>query len=295
MKWRRYVGVDMQCGEIRVVALRRRWRKGGQLVGSQICSIPSGSFPEDLRRISPSFRQTLVTTLHDVLPPVVFKERRVALSLPDHCGYVMTLDIEKFPRLRGEGKQVVAWQLGKVLPGLSDLQFDYQVLTRSGGGSVRLLVIAAEKEVVSCYEDLFGQAGFIPEHIGFYGLNVYRHWRYRLDPEGDAILVSLNQEGIIVQSYRDGVLEYYRARPVGGQLSRQVQELHRIVAGYGREFSGRGRSRAYLHADKPLEHAALEALNECFGRKVHLLEGHADSPPALAAALGAAERMMMGG
>ena len=295
MKWRRYVGVDMQCGEIRVVALRRRWRKGGQLVGSQISSIPGGSFPDDIRRISPSFRQLLVTTLHDALLPVVFKEHRVAISLPDHCGYVMTLDIDKFPRLRGEGKQVVAWQIGKVLPGLSDLQFDYQVLTRSAGGSVRLLVIATEKEVVRCYEELIGAAGFIPVHIGFYGLNVYRHWRYRLDPEGDALLVSLNQEGIIVQSYRDGVLEYYRARAVGGQLSRQVQELHRIVAGYGREFSGRGRFRAYLHCDRPVELAALEALNECFGRKVQLLEGHAGSPPALAAALGAAERMMMGG
>lgn len=295
MKWRRYVGIDMQCGEIRIVSLRRRWRKGGQLVGSHICPIPGGSLPEDLRKLSSAHRQALITTLHEALLPVVFKERRVALSLPDHCGYVMTLDIDRFPRLRGEGKEVVAWQMAKLLPGLSELHFDYQVLTRAAGGAVRLLVIAAEKEVVGVYENLFREAGFMPQQIGFYGLNVYRHWRYRLDPEGDAILVSLNQEGIVVQSFRDGVLEYYRARAVGSQVSRQVQELHRIVAGYGREFSGRGRFRAYLHVDKPVEQAALEALNECFGRRVQLLEGHADSPPALAAAFGAAERMMMGG
>lgn len=295
MKWRQYVGIDMQSDEIRVVSLRKRWRKGGQLVGSHLCPTPGGSNPADLRQLSPASRQALITTLHDAILPLVIKERRIALSLPDHCGYVLTLDIDRFPRLRGEGKEVVAWQLGKLLPGLSELQFDYQVLTRSAGGAVRLLVIAAEKEVVGEYEKLISQAGFIPEHIGFYGLNVYRHWRYRLDPEGDAILVSLNQEGIVVQSFRDGVLEYYRARAVGGQISRQLQELHRIVAGYGREFSGRGRFKAYLHADEPVEHAAHEALNECFGRKVQLLEGHADSPPALAAALGAAERMMMGG
>ena len=295
MKSRRYVGIDMQRGEIRAVSLRKRWRKGGQLVGSHICTIPGDSIPEDLRQISPGARQALIKTLHEALLPIVIKERRVALSLPDHCGYVMTLEVDRFPRLRGEGKEVVAWQIGKLLSGLSELQFDYQVLTRSPGGGVRLLVIAAEKDVVAAYENLIRQAGFIPEQVGFYGLNVYRHWRYRLDPEGDAILVSLNQEGIVVQSFRDGVLEYYRSRAVGGQVSRQVQELHRIVAGYGREFSGRGRFRAYLHADKPVEQAAQEALNECFGRKVQLLEGHADSPPALAAALGAAERMMMGG
>lgn len=295
MKWRRYVGIDMQCGEIRVVALRRRWRKGGQLVGSHICSIPGGPIPEDLRQISPASRQTLVTALQDALLPIVNKERRVALSMPDRCGYVMTLDIDRFPRLRGEGKEVVAWQIGKLLPVLSELQFDYQVLTRSAGGAVRLLVIAAEKEIIGEYENLISQAGFIPKHIGFYGLNVYRHWHYRLDPEGDAILVSLNQEGIVVQSFRGGILEYYRARAVGNQVPRQVQELHRIVAGYGREFSGRGRFKAYLHADKPVEPGAQEALNECFGRKVQLLEGHAGSPPALAAALGAAECMMMGG
>lgn len=295
MRWRRYVGVDMQGSEIRVVALRRRWRKGGQLVESQIRPMPGGSSIEDFRRLTPSSHQDLVSSLREALLPVVAKERRVALSLPDRCGYIMTLTVDRLSRFPGEGREVVAWQLGKLLSGISDLQFDYQVLRRSPGGAAHLLVVAAETKVLRWYENLFYEIGFIPEHIGFYGLNVYRHWRYRLDPEGDAILVSMNQEGLIVQSYRDGTLEYYRGRAVGGQVSRQVQELHRIVAGYGQEFSGRGRFRVFLHAEKPVESATQEALNECFGRKVQLLEGHAGCSPALVAALGSAERMMMGG
>jgi Tfp pilus assembly PilM family ATPase len=286
----------MQGDEIRAVALRRRWRKGGQLLESRIQAMPktpSGS--DDTLLIPASSETALVSALRDTLQPVALGERRVAVSLPDHCGYVLTLNIENFSRSHREARGVVAWQVGNLLPGLSNLHLDYQVLRREIGGAARLLVIAIEKEILGRYENFIQQAGYIPEYISFYGLNLYRHWRYRLDPEGDAILFSMNEEGIVIQSYRDGVMEYYRARAVGGEASHQVQELHRIVTGYGREFTGSGRFGVFLHADKPVEQATQEALSECFGRKVQLLEGNADSPPALAAALGAAECMMMGG
>jgi hypothetical protein len=50
----------------------------------------------------------------------------------------------------------------------------------------------------------------------------------------------------------------------------------------------------FLHADRGVERSVVEAINECFGRKAEVLEGHGDSPLVLAAALGAAECLMMG-
>jgi Tfp pilus assembly PilM family ATPase len=297
MKWRRYIGVDMRGNEIRVAGLRRNWRRGAELLQSRVKKImPVPISGDSLKEMSQTTEQALVKSLRQVLTPVTQNERRLALSLPDRCGYVMNLKLERFSRSRKEGMEVVMWQVRKLLPAISDLQADYQVLQRSATGSVRVLVVAIEKRLLGLYENLIREAGFIPEYVGFYGLNVYRHWRYRLEPEGDAILVIMNEDGIILQTYRDGVLEYYQARAVGGQDARQVQELHRIVAGgRSQHFSGLGRCRVFLHAEKAVEAATLEALNECFGRKLQILEGDEENPPALTAALGAAECVMMGG
>lgn len=295
MNRRRYIGIDLHDGNMRVAGMYRRWRKGAHLFASRIESMPMAMMLEALKQASPDAEQMFIKSLHKLLLPIAPNERRLALSLPDKCGYVMTMDVAGFTRSRKEGREVVAWQLRKLLPGLADLHFDYQTLKRAAGGNVHLLVVAIEKQVLDRYETLFQKAGFILQTVGFFGLNVYRHWRYRLDPEGDAILLSMNEDGIIIQTYRDSVLEYYRAGAVGSQISHQLQELHRIVAGCAQEFSARGRARVFLHADKPVKGATLDALNECFGRKVLLLKGHGHISPALAAAQGAAERMMMGG
>jgi Tfp pilus assembly PilM family ATPase len=296
MTRRRYVGVDIHDDEIRIAGLRRGLRRDGQALVSRIESVPGLLGAKDLKGMDPSAEQSLVASLREVLQAVALKERRVAVSLPDRYGYVMNLQLDSFSRSRKEGMEIVMWQMHKLLPGLAELQVDYQVLQRSSGGPVHVLVVAMEKQTLGLYENLFHKAGFIPEMIGFHGLHIYRHWRYRLDTEEDAILVITNEDGIIVQTYRKGVLEYYRARAVGAQVAHQVQELHRIVAG-GRahEFSGLGRCRVFLHADDTVAPATIEALSECFGRKVQVLEGHAHISPALAAALGAAECLMMGG
>lgn len=295
MKWRRYIGVDLHDKEIRVAALRRRWRKGGQLIGQQVLATPGSLGPAAEAQPGATYEPAQLASLRDTLMSLALREQRVAVSLPDRFGYVLLLEIDSFSRSRREGREVVAWQIGNLLPGLSDPHFDFQVLRRSPGGAARVLVVAIEREVLRRYENLLQQTGFVPGYVGFYGLNLYRFWRYRLDPDGDAVLVSINEDGVILQSYRDGVLDYYRARAVGGQVSHQVQELHRIVAGGGQEFAGRGRFRIFLHVDQPLQPETEEALNECFGRKVQVLEGHGGCSPALAAAVGAAERLMMGG
>lgn len=295
MNRRRYIGIDLHDGNIRVAGMHRRWRNGVQLFDSRIENMPSDMTLEALKHASPATEQAFIKLLQKLLLPIVLKERRLALSLPDRCGYVMTMDVAGFTRSSKVGRELVAWQLRKLLPGLANLQFDYQVLKRAAGGNVQLLVVAMEKQDLDIYETLFQKAGFILQTVGFFGLNVYRHWRYRLDPKGDAILLSMNEDGIIIQTYRDSVLSYYRAGAVGSQISHQLQELHRIVAGCSQEFSARGRARVFLHADMPVEGTTLDALNECFGRKVLLLKGHEHIPPALAAAQGAAERMMMGG
>ncbi|ABA88926.1 type II secretion system ATPase PulM, putative [Syntrophotalea carbinolica DSM 2380] len=295
MKRRRYIGIDLHDGNMRIAGMHRRWRKGAQLFASRIENMPKDMTLESLKQASPEAEQVFVNSLHKLLLPIASKERRLALSLPDRCGYVMTMDVAGFTRSRKESREVVAWQLRKLLPGIADLHFDYQVLKRTGGGKAHLLVVAMEKQALDRYETLFQKAGFILHTVGFFGLNIYRHWRYRLDPEGDAILLAMNEDGIIVQTYRDSVLSYYRAGAVGSRISHQLQELHRIVAGCAQDFSPRNRARVFLHADRPVDETTLDALNDCFGRKVLLLTGHGHISPALAAAQGAAERMMMGG
>jgi Tfp pilus assembly PilM family ATPase len=294
MTWRRYVGVDIHDTQLRIAALRKRWRKGGLPVDGRVVDLQHSLEPARLRELDSGQRTGLLAALHDAIQTVAVGEKRIALSLPDRCGYVLPMEIEGFPRLRGEGMAMIDWQLKKLLPGCSGLQFDYQVLKREPGNPTRLLVIAAEKSLLGLYQELLQDAGFSSVHVSFHGLNLYRHWRYRLDPEGDAILVVMTEDGVNLQIYRAGRLEYYNSRRTGAESDRQVQELHRIVAGYAREFSGRIRHRLFLHADRGVERSVVEAINECFGRKAEVLEGHGDSPLVLAAALGAAECLMMG-
>lgn len=291
---RRYVGIDFHTGNIRLAVLGKKWRKGGLLLGGQVHKPGVSLAASSLGGISAGEKKQLAGWLREVLLPLTGNEKRVGLSLPDRYGSILTLAIENFTRMPGEGREVVGWQLKKMLPGRPELHFDYQVLRREADGTARLLVVAAEKEKLGLYENLTMEAGFTPTFISFYGLSLYRHWRYRLDPEGNAILVALHDEGIHFQVYRDGVLEYYKSRATGVEPVHKIQELHRIVAGYGREPSGRARHRLFLHTDRPAERALLDSLGELFGCKVQVLEGSADSPPLLAAAVGTAECMMGG-
>jgi hypothetical protein len=160
-----------------------------------------------------------------------------------------------------------------------------------------------EEAVLRQYEELLAEAGFCPVQIGFHGLELYRHLRYRLDSEGDAVLLVLNGEGITVQYYQHGILEYYRFRPVGGQWQEQVRELHRLLAGCRRDLPGILRAGIFLYREGTIHEDLLVALTECFNRPVQVMDGSGREAgkapgtgemPALAAALGAAERLMTG-
>jgi type IV pilus assembly protein PilM len=304
MNRRRFLGIDVRPGAMCAVALLQRLRQGPRLAGGQGCDLSDGLLRPGRHEANIRVPRAFVSAVRELLRPLADGERRVALVLPDHCGYTLVLSVDSAFRTRREGRDILAWQLGNLLPGAASLELDFQVLRRSADGSLRVLVVAVEEAILGQYEELLAEAGFCPVQIGFHGLELYRHLRYRLDSEGDAVLLVLNGEGITVQYYQDGILGFYRFRPVGAPWQEQIRELHRLLAGCRRDVPGLLRARIFLYREGTVSENLLAALAECFNRPVQVMDGAgreggkalADGEvPALAAALGAAERLMTGG
>ena len=154
MKRRRYLGLDIRLRGLRAVALERH-SQGFAVVASRSVPLPDGLFSTDMREAQVRDEEAFSRALEEVLLPVAGSERRLALSLPDHCGLVQVVESEVAVPSRKEGRAIFRWQAQQLLPTeLDDFEFDYQLLETREVGRSRALVVALAGGILTQYEQL---------------------------------------------------------------------------------------------------------------------------------------------
>jgi type IV pilus assembly protein PilM len=299
---RTYLGLDIAATELRAVAMRRRGRTP-LLSDGRLLSLPAGL-------LRPSFAEPNITALRpfcealrEVLDPLAGREERVALLLPEGSGRIVLTEAEGLFRSRQEGIEILKWQMKKNLPAVArDLCLDFQIVQKQENGRCRVVVSLMSGSVLEQYQEVLTAAGYRAEVVDFHSLNLYNYYRPRLDLGDDFVLVGVEAGALSVQFFQGRVLTFHRVRQVDSSAEALFQELSRSLAGC-QGFSAFRRATVYLHSDWEPPTPLVEMLSSLFEQEVVCLQPQLErltetavwtaSPPAsLAAAVGAAERMM---
>lgn len=301
---RTYLGLEIRRKALHAVAFQRSGKQLS-LVGAQALQ-----FNDDV--IKPGFSAPnviqpdhFIHSVKELLDPLVRRDNRIAVALPDCTGNLFLLDVETPFKNYSEGAEIVRWQLKDLLPDKANqLAVDYQVIEEKESGHKRVLVAVVSRDVLHHYEALIEQAGFAAAVIDFHSLALYNAYRSKVDFGRDFILIGIDGCQLSIQVFVNQIPIFYRGRQIEHDLQQVFQEINRSLVSCRNELPNFCRMPVYLHSDwseeglsdavaavfdQPLELLESPVSKLLNGDKVNLPDGDAHS---MAAALGVAERLI---
>lgn len=303
---RTYLGLEIRRTALHAVAVQK---KGKQLVltGGRNVALDEGSIQPGFTSPNVHKPDVFVAKLKDALGPLMKRDNRIAVALPDSTGNLYLLDVETPFKNRTEGNEIVRWQLKELLPERSaKLAVDYQVLEEKESGQKRVLAAAVDRDVLEHYEALIEQAGFAASVIDFHSLALYNAYRSKVDFGQDFILIGVDGCQLSIQVFINRVPVFYRGRRIERKPQALFQEINRSLVVSRNEFTNFDRIPVYLHTDWAVDELG-DAVMAVFEQPIQqlmspvskLLNGHKLNLTdvdvrGLATALGVAERMIPG-
>ncbi|WP_432821066.1 type IV pilus biogenesis protein PilM [Trichloromonas sp.] len=302
---RNFISLDICGGELRGVALRRQGTKTVVLTGAKTTPLPENTWALSVRDANILDRPRFIAAVKATLDPLAGGEDRIALSLPDPIGRILMTEVDSTFKSRQEGVEVVKWQLKKSFPAeAKDMQLDYQVLEKTEAGRYRLLVSMIVRSVLHQYEEVLSEAGYHPVLVDFHSPNLYNYYRSRLDLGNDFILVGIDGNQLGLQFFQGKKPCFHRHKRVVAAPAEVFKEINMSFASIRENYPGFQRAAVFLHCDWAERGALIDALKAAFERDVIVLDPKVERlvvkplsygvavSPNLAAAIGAAERLM---
>lgn len=304
---RTYLGLEICQQELRAVAVKRRGKQIS-LVGGKSIPLEEGVLTTDFGNCSVSHPDQFILAVKELLTPLLKRDNRIAVVLPDRAGQLLLIDVETPFKSRAEGTEIIRWRLKDQFPDKAQqLAIDFQVLEEKESGQKRILVAAINKEVLQYYEALIERAGFAAAIIDFHSLALYNAYRTKIDFGRDFIFVGVDGYQLSILVFINQVPRFYRGRQIEKKNQQVFQELNRSLANYRSENNNLDRIPVYLHSNWHDE-GLIPAVDSIFEQKVQslaspvkrLMNGHQlafseTESSSMVAALGIAERMIRGG
>jgi type IV pilus assembly protein PilM len=304
---RTYLGLEIRRKGLHAIALQR---KGKQLIltGGEAIKMEDTLVQPGFNSPNVLHPESFVRSVKNVLEPLVRRDNRIAIALPDSTGSLFLLDVETPFKNRAEGAEIVRWQLKDLLPDrVKQLTVDYQVLEEKESGHKKILAAAVSRDVLHHYEALIEQAGFAAAVIDFHSLALYNAYRSKIDFGHDFILIGVDGCQLSIQVFINQVPVFYRVRQIDQDIQQVFQEINRSLVGCRADLPSFSRMPVYLHSDWPSEELTV-VVEAVFDQPVQwlaspvskLINGHKvnfadDDAHSMSAALGVAERMIQGG
>lgn len=303
-----FPGIEISCRALRGVAIQKQ---GQQYipVGSNSLSLDAGIITPKITGVNVAQPETFVKHLKDLLAPLVRRDNRIAIALPDGSGKVFLMDIETPFKNRGEGEEIIRWQLKDMLPeGLSNrIKIDFQVLEEKESGLKKVFAAVISQDVLEHYEALIEQAGFAPAIIDFHSLALHNAYRAQIDFSRDFIFIAIAGQQLFAQVFTNQMPVFYRTRAIDTKPQEVFQEVNRSLVGCRAAIPNINRIPVYLHTDWAEREELKHVLEALFEQPVAWLDSswsrlgngrRAQTPDnvySMTAALGMAERLAQGG
>lgn len=180
------------------------------------------------------------------------KTVRVSLSIPEACGRALLLEMDTSFKSKEEGIDQVKWKLKKNFPfDMSDVHLDYQELKDTGSGGSTLLVALISRSIINEYEELLLANGLEPSKIDFTTFNLYRLFAPRFELEDQMVFVSMFRGNLIVMIFQDGIIDFFRSKPLGSTMNdpvRLYREINSSILVYSDMKGGWKANRLYCYA-----------------------------------------------
>lgn len=300
MKRRTFLGLDLASHSFRAVSLRRQGRDH-ELVGGRVLTPATEVIRFSAREPNILDRFRFVSQLREILTPLADQEERIGLSLPDSVGRTLVAEVETIFKTHQEGLEILKWQLKNSLPGEpSQTHIDFQFAGQTDAGKQRVLVSAIRNDILNEYQDAIEEAGFGAVLIDFQAFMLYNYYRPRFNVDDTFVLVSIDGSTLSLHFNVQGQPVYFRSKVIVRDVESVFQELSRTLVAVAKPFPAVKKASVFMHTDWEESEVLLEALQGCFGKDVQVLDlyrlfndriDHAQ-PQLLAAAIGAAERLM---
>jgi hypothetical protein len=187
---------------------------------------------------------------------------RASVVFPDAWARILPVEFDSLPGSPDAVKEMVAWKLKKLLPGVTAELEIATVEMAAAGGQKRLLVAAAPADMLRSIETAFQEKGvrvgaLAPESLAlFEGLAPILSAR----SSGDYALIHRSSGSLVFIVARGNAPVFFRQRPAETEQEEQDQELRLSVSYYAEKLAGQGLTAVYLHDASPTERFPVEAL-----------------------------------
>ncbi len=205
------VAVEVRPGG--VVAARAEGA-AGLLAAVYRGDLPDGALRASLKAGNVADRATVSAAVRRALDSVAAKgaerSRYVTLVIPDTAVRVLLLDFDALPAKAVEALAVVRFRLKKLLPfDAEHAVVTYQVMS-TGRDGLRVLAVAMPCDVLSEYENLVTEAGYLPGAVLPSTLATLAGLDVSADGTAASLLVNAGSEVITTAIVQGGVLLLHR-------------------------------------------------------------------------------------
>ncbi len=187
---------------------------------------------------------------------------RASVVFPDSWARILPVEFDSLPGSPEASREMVAWKLKKLLPGLTaELEVVFLEMTPAGEQK-RLLVAAAPADLVRSIEAAFEEKGVRVGALAPSSVVLFEGLAPLLSSRsaGDYALIHRSAGSFVFLVARGETPIFFRQRPSEADEENHEQELRLSLSYYAEKLNGPGISAVYLHDAAPAESLPLESL-----------------------------------
>ncbi len=187
---------------------------------------------------------------------------RASVVFPDAWARILPVDFDALPSDPEAAREMVAWKLKKLLPGVTaELDIVFTEMAPAGEQK-RLLVAAAPADTLKSIDAAFEEKGVRVGALAPASLTLFEGLApvFSGKAAGDYALVHRTPGSFVFIVARGEVPIFFRQRPSEGEDESHEQEMRLSLSYYSEKLNGAGLSAVYLHDAAPAESLPLDSL-----------------------------------
>ncbi len=185
---------------------------------------------------------------------------RASVVFPDAWARILPVDFESLPSSPEAAREMVAWKLKKLLPGVTaELEVVFTEMTPAGEQK-RLLVAAAPADTLKSIAAAFEEKGVRVGALAPASLTLFEGLApvFSGKAAGDYALIHRSPGSFVFIVARGEAPIFFRQRPSEGEDESHEQEMRLSLSYYSEKLNGTGLSAVYLHDAAPAESLPLD-------------------------------------
>lgn len=217
------LGVDIGSSSVKIVELKPGRKKGYQLVGLGMATIPPDSIVDGALMNA----SVVGDAVRSILSSAKMKTKECAIAVAGHSVIVKKINL---PTMSAEElEESIQWEAEQYIPfDINDVNVDFQILGAGPEeGQMGVLLVAAKKDMINDYLTMVRETGLAPVVVDVNAFAVENMYEVNYPlTEGEVVaLVNIGASTININVLKGGVSAFTRDVSAGGnQYTEEIQK-----------------------------------------------------------------------